>query len=76
MKLKKWWLLQHIADPSKKWIPAKVITIFGFPLATMFFRAIGPFKSREHAELRAALENPAAVYQPETSVEHEIYQQH
>lgn len=46
---KKWWLLQHINDPNGTWFPEKLITIFGQPIAFMWFRAWGPFNTYESA---------------------------
>lgn len=46
---KKWWLLQHVGDPSMAWYPARLTTVFGVPLCFYVFRAKGPFKSFDDA---------------------------
>lgn len=55
---KKWYALQHICSPY--WQPARVTTIFGYPLCTFFFRAYGPFDSQEDCELWCIKENGCA----------------
>lgn len=47
--LRKWWALQHVRGGD--WFPQRVLTLFGVPLATMLFRARGPYPSRTSADI-------------------------
>lgn len=46
--MSKWWCLQHFNSPTT--FPAKLLTVFGVPLCSVFFKATGPFKSKQEAE--------------------------
>lgn len=53
--MKKWWALRHIADTQ--WHAIKVFTLFGIPLCTQFYEAVGSFKSEGEAKSWAYLAN-------------------
>ncbi len=39
---KKWWLVRVVGGTCM-WYPARLTTIFGIPLSTMFFEVKGPY---------------------------------
>lgn len=47
MMFKKWWCIKHISGGD--WFPIKVITLFGYPLVTRFYKACGPFNTEEYS---------------------------
>lgn len=47
----KWYAMCHIN--SNEWFPQKLITIFGYPLSSYFYRVCGPCKNEQHAQKEA-----------------------
>ena len=48
----KHWLVRHVN--SYRWVPARLPTVFGYPLCTMLFDARGPYRSENEAAAHAA----------------------